>query len=529
MAALYAVFRCLYYGISIQAGDGTRFRCAPAAFVRSSRTVVDDLTCPVPWCQTSICGEAARYVIASRDELPAGCANCHPFTPLSDHLRRALMSGDTLVTAGARGVLSLRPRGAIAQSILAQLEEGRLVFLEPRTPRPLRSTGLARRAPLTPPDFPDPRSETEDKVAWIRFRVVDDQSGEPLAGVALKVTQPNGRTFDYATRADGMVEVNGIDPGLCDVASSLDGALLSDTYAFVLMGDQPSPPPLSAPSGNGDTMPLDPSAESRTRSAGAAGQGVRIALIEEHKVRTGESIKSLAEANGLTWQELARFNWSTAVPDEINVKLADEVGCTRKAPDGVNYRFDDGDEPGLVLIPRPWSVTGLATERMHTIRVRTEARFYLILENQDKLRIPEAEYEVTLSDGSTRMGRLGRGGVAVIKNATPGDLEVYYPDQDDIEAKSLAACARKAMDDRNLTEVFRVFKYPRWMIQRVSEAYERYYNDHTGGGLMGDVDHEATDPHDRRALHALLWIGALQEEGGAAESGDEPAREPEAI
>jgi hypothetical protein len=395
----------------------------------------------------------------------------------------------------------------------------------------LRSTGLARRQPMVPPVSTVPAPGADDKVAWIKFRVVDDQSGEPLPGVALRVTQPNGKTLESATRSDGVVQVDGIDPGLCDVASSLDGARLSDTYSFVTMGEQPSSAPaVDAPAGAGDAAPLDSSPKEPTPSGGSVSkQGVRIAQVEEHKVRTGESIKSLAEANGLTWQALALFNWETAVPDEINVKLADEVGCTKKAPDGVNYRFDDGDEPGLMLIPKPWSVRGLATERTHTIRVRTEARFYLILENQDKLRIPEAEYEVTLSDGSARKGRLGRGGVAVIRNAPPGDLEVYYPDLDDIEAKSLAACARNAMDERNLEEIFRVFKCPRWMIQRVIAAYDRYYNDHTGGGLMADLDHEATDPHDRRALHGLLWIGALEEEGGAAESGTGgPAPEPEA-
>src|SRR5262249_26253635 len=151
---------------------------------------------------------------------------------------RAIASGESFLTPAARAAISLRPGGGSVQSILTQLVEGRLVFLLPRTPRPLRSTALARREPMAPPA--PPLVVRDEKVAWIKLRVVADQTGEPLPGVALRVTQPNRKTFDYKTRPDGAVEVHGIDPGFCDVASNLDGALRSDTYAFVTMGDQPS-------------------------------------------------------------------------------------------------------------------------------------------------------------------------------------------------------------------------------------------------------------------------------------------------
>jgi hypothetical protein len=95
----------------------------------------------------------------------------------------------------------------------------------------------------------------------------------------------------------------------------------------------------------------------------------RIAEIEEHKVKTGESIKSLAIANGMIWQELAMFNWGTAVPDEINKHMREDVGCTQMV-DRSTYRFDDTDNPGIVLIPKKWSQSGLATDQVHTIRVR---------------------------------------------------------------------------------------------------------------------------------------------------------------
>ena len=94
-----------------------------------------------------------------------------------------------------------------------------------------------------------------------------------------------------------------------------------------------------------------------------------IAEITEHKVKTGESIKSLATANVMTWQELAIFNWGTSDPDEINKHLREDVGCT-KMIDRHNYRLDDSDNPGIMYIPRKWSQSGLATDQVHTIRVR---------------------------------------------------------------------------------------------------------------------------------------------------------------
>lgn len=486
----------------------------------NGKPAVDSLTCPVPWCQAACCSIPARRVIATREEVPPGCANVGS-TPGGELSWIEIQ--DAILTSAARSVLALGSNGD-RRMMLANLAEGRLVFLEPRTPRPLRSTPPIRRRPQPEPLVANRPSE---KTAWLRIRVVDDQSGDPLPNVLLKITQPNRLTFEYTTRPDGMVEVDGIDPGICDVASSLEGAQLTDTYQFVTIGDKPSAiPPASEPSADENAKPLEASSDQSgklTTPAAVSKQGVRIAQIDEHKVRGGESIKSLAEQNGLTWQQLAIFNWETDVPDEINVKLADQVGCTQKAPDGVNYRFDDSDEPGLVLIPKPWSVQGLATDQTHTIRVRTETRFYLVLENDDKLRIPEAEYEVNLADGSIRKGRLGRSGVGVIKNPPPGDVEVYYPDLDDIEAKSLAATARKAFDLRDPTELHRLFRYPKETIQRAFKAYGEYFNTYHGKGLRGDIEEDfATD--EEASVLFFAYMGAAGQPGAI----EEPAQEEHA-
>jgi len=96
----------------------------------------------------------------------------------------------------------------------------------------------------------------------------------------------------------------------------------------------------------------------------------RIAEIEEHRVKSGETLESIARANGMTWQELARFNWQTTAPCEVNNKLRTVVGATRRSRASQFYAFDNADDPGIILIPKHWRADVLETGRVHTIRVR---------------------------------------------------------------------------------------------------------------------------------------------------------------
>ena len=107
-----------------------------------------------------------------------------------------------------------------------------------------------------------------------------------------------------------------------------------------------------------------------------------------HKVQDGDSLKKLAKANDLTWQELALFNWGTEVPEEINAYLYFEVGCRKprgeKAfSDTGNYIFssNDGDHgTGEILIPKKFKLEGLALDSTHILRVKTPKPKPLITE-----------------------------------------------------------------------------------------------------------------------------------------------------
>ncbi|TWT43969.1 Outer membrane lipoprotein Omp16 precursor [Phycisphaerae bacterium RAS1] len=239
--------------------------------------------------------------------------------------------------------------------------------------RQLRAAPAGRRTPPPPPpqpDLPPPARE----LAWIKIKVVDDATSRPLSGVVLKVTQPNGRQFDFTTRPDGAVEVHEIDQGTCDVTCDLSEATLADTFDFETTGPAAT-----------DADDSDSTAEPGANAAGAAADtpdaepdvtvpiipGTHVAEIEAHRVASGETLESLAQGAGTTWQRLAIFNFNTAVPDAINRHLREDVGCTRRTADGANYQFDDSDDPGIVFVPTAWRQAGLATEQEHVIRVRS--------------------------------------------------------------------------------------------------------------------------------------------------------------
>ncbi len=79
-----------------------------------------------------------------------------------------------------------------------------------------------------------------------------------------------------------------------------------------------------------------------------------------YRVRTGDNWESIASANGLDTWLLIEFNFPVvrSAPDfqtkcrQVNWLLHDRVGCTRSA-DGLNYRFDSADTPGVIYIPSP--------------------------------------------------------------------------------------------------------------------------------------------------------------------------------
>lgn len=96
---------------------------------------------------------------------------------------------------------------------------------------------------------------------------------------------------------------------------------------------------------------------------------------------------------GVSWQELARYNWATEVPEEVNRALIEIVGCSRVDPDPSKSLLDPalGTNP-QILIPKIFKQSGLATDQTHTITVRKRLPAPAIrITRLDKWFIPGAE------------------------------------------------------------------------------------------------------------------------------------------
>jgi hypothetical protein len=90
----------------------------------------------------------------------------------------------------------------------------------------------------------------------------------------------------------------------------------------------------------------------------------------EHKVKAGDTLDSIAKKAGIPWQDLAWFNFGTAVPAEVNRALHEIVGCTKKTQDGKNFVFSDADVPGIIYVPKSPQAFTLDTGAYHKIRVK---------------------------------------------------------------------------------------------------------------------------------------------------------------
>src|SRR5262249_25278049 len=155
---------------------------------------------------------------------------------------------------------------------------------------------------------------------------------------------------------------------------------------------------------------------------------------------------------------------------DIDRRLADTLGCTKRDPSGGGFIFDDSDKPGIIYVPRTWKMENLRLNQTHCFHVAKANRFFVILENDEGLRIPEAEYEVTFADGTTCTGRLGVGGVAEFQDPPPGSVQIFYPDTDDVKAKSVAARARQACGTGDGELIHRVLSQSPTFVHRMAHA-----------------------------------------------------------
>lgn len=199
-------------------------------------------------------------------------------------------------------------------------------------------------------DAPPPEEAPASGPSWFELRVVWDDTGDPVSGLALVIEAPGGGTTMRQTDAQGKLRIDTVYGDACEARSRADGTPLAECASFVRLGDQ--------------EVPEEQRGRALHRRAPKA-----IAVIDRHKVREGETLESIAKNAGLTWQKLAKFNWGTEEPKAVNRHLHNDVGCTRRTKDKKNYLFSAHDDPGIIFVPRPWSLKHLSVAMEHTIRV----------------------------------------------------------------------------------------------------------------------------------------------------------------
>jgi hypothetical protein len=114
----------------------------------------------------------------------------------------------------------------LLEIVASELESGRLrvagVF------RPLTIGGKAH-APAegeAEEPAPEPAAPATDEKTWIKFEILNDETGQPVQGVTLAVKLPDGTIKKSKTDGSGMIEIRDIDPGSCSIESMTDSDAL---------------------------------------------------------------------------------------------------------------------------------------------------------------------------------------------------------------------------------------------------------------------------------------------------------------
>jgi hypothetical protein len=113
-------------------------------------------------------------------------------------------------------------RGGIEVCEIAVKHEmiGRRGGGEPSEPEPLVIGDFEPAAP--PPVAP---TEPEEETNFIEIMVVDDESGEPMAGVTCQLKLPDGTSSKKTTDSQGRIHIDDVPGGTFDIEEISDDAL----------------------------------------------------------------------------------------------------------------------------------------------------------------------------------------------------------------------------------------------------------------------------------------------------------------
>ncbi len=208
--------------------------------------------------------------------------------------------------------------------------------------------------------------EPEPELSRVAFQVLEQDSGEPIEGIELSITLPDGSVKKSKTDADGLIDIRDIPVGLCDVRSQRSGQHRGQSVVFTGFGYFVPSNLRSSGGWQREVMDqLKPVSQLPTEE-----QGLALVEVAEHRVVSGDTLDSIAELYGVTADEITEFNWGTTDPDEVQRSLGSEVGCSRRDADTGDFVFSDDDEPGVVIVPLPFERTAKQTDTRHILKVK---------------------------------------------------------------------------------------------------------------------------------------------------------------
>ncbi|MCP4147690.1 MAG: LysM peptidoglycan-binding domain-containing protein, partial [bacterium] len=203
----------------------------------------------------------------------------------------------------------------------------------------------------------------EEERHSIKFIVVDRETKGPIRDIclgALLTGDDETTVREYHTDAKGEIKLVDLEPGKCEIKCDTMKQTLKNTLNFVGIAEDTTP-----------SVTENPQFENT--------QWTGILEIIPYKVKSDDTLASIAEAHDLTPKRLMEFNWETIDPKEINEKLRETVGCTQMTDDGSkNYLFSDNDNPGIIYIPKRKIIEDLDTNKTHVIEV--EAVDFIVVE-----------------------------------------------------------------------------------------------------------------------------------------------------
>jgi hypothetical protein len=158
----------------------------------------------------------------------------------------------------------------------------------------------------------------------------------------------------------------------------------------------------------------------------------------EYKVQDGDSLDNIAVNAGITWQELAKFNWGTDKPKEINKMLQARVGCTSRTTDGLNYIFTSQDDPGIIYIPEDAAPQSLPVNQIKNVSIKRPKIFVKIsLQTNDilgqkmgnvnlVLKSMDGWPDINITTNADGFGKQDKALLGSYKIFVDGDKPVYF-------------------------------------------------------------------------------------------------------